>query len=484
MGLCKRLIARLDIKGSRLIKGVRFEGLRVLGDPCLAALRYAQSGADELLYVDAVASLYGRSSLCELLRHTSREVFIPITAGGAVRSVSDASALLAAGADKIAVNTAAVHRPELITELAETFGSQCVVASIQARRIGPSSWEAMTEAGRERSGRDVLLWIEQLQQLGAGELLLTSVDQDGTCGGPDLQLLQAVSAIVRVPLVLGGGFAEPSQVLTALDTPAVSAVSIGTAFHRDRLEPRELKMYISKARNQLPIRVSAGIGSAARPTVGIDHPLHGQLIGVVDYGMGNQQSLVNALEYLGASVLLSNNKTELSACSILALPGVGAFPRGMKQLQERALDSWLKNWVTGGGKLLAICLGMQMLFDTSDEFNQTPGLGLVSGRVIRLSCCASTGEKLVLPHLGWNRLIPAHDSKTNLLLDPIDQYFVHSYVASEVEPEAVVYQCQYGDVAFVAAVRQGSVIGFQFHPERSGQDGLALLASACKELIG
>ena len=130
MHLCKRLIARLDIKGSRLIKGIRFEGLRVLGDPCKAALRYAEDGADELLYIDAVASLYGRNGLTDLLKQTSRKVFIPITAGGGVRSVDDATSLLSAGADKIAVNTAAVHRPELIKELAEAFGSQCVESQL------------------------------------------------------------------------------------------------------------------------------------------------------------------------------------------------------------------------------------------------------------------------------------------------------------------------------------------------------------------
>ena len=179
MALCKRLIARLDVKGSRLIKGVRFEGLRVVGDPSDSAIRYAQAGADELLYIDAVASLFGRNSLSGLLRQASSKVFIPITAAGGVRSVDDAAALLAAGADKVAVNTAALERPQLITELAEAFGRQCVVASIQARRTSSGEWEAMKEAGRERTGRDVAEWIHLLQELGAGELLLTS-ESDGT----------------------------------------------------------------------------------------------------------------------------------------------------------------------------------------------------------------------------------------------------------------------------------------------------------------
>ena len=140
MSLCKRLVARLDIKGNRLIKGIRFEGLRVIGDPLHHARAYASQGIDEILFIDSVASLYGRNSLTDILRSTSRDVFVPITAGGGVRSVQDAAALLAAGADKIAVNTAALENPELLKQLVLAFGSQCVVASIQARSTGPSSW--------------------------------------------------------------------------------------------------------------------------------------------------------------------------------------------------------------------------------------------------------------------------------------------------------------------------------------------------------
>ena len=202
MALCKRVIARLDIKGSRLIKGIRLEGLRVIGDPEQAAITYYQNGADELLYLDAVASLYGRNSLNELLRNTRGKVFVPVTAGGGIRSVEDAAELLAAGADKVAINTAALNNPELITELSEAFGSQCVVLSVQARRKGPNSWEAMAECGREKTGWDVLKWIKKAESLGCGEILLTSVDQDGTMSGPDSELINNVSSLTSVPFTL------------------------------------------------------------------------------------------------------------------------------------------------------------------------------------------------------------------------------------------------------------------------------------------
>ncbi len=481
MALCKRLIARLDIKGSRLIKGIRFEGLRVLGDPWEAAMRYAEAGADELLYLDAVASLYGRNSLADALRRTSREVFIPITAGGGVRCVADAAALLAAGADKIAVNTAALQRPELITELAATFGSQCVVASIQAGRTGPSTWEAMAEAGRERSGQEVLAWIERLQQLGAGEILLTAVDQDGTCAGPDQELQAAAAARARVPLVLGGGFAAANQVLAALQRPSVAAVCIGAALHRNRLELAALKQELAAAPAQLPIRL-AGSGAASL-RASLPQPLAGQRIGVIDYGMGNQQSLINALEQLGATAVLSAEPYLLQTCGLLALPGAGAFPKGMAELNRRGLDRWLRQWAAAGRPLLGICLGMQMMFKAGEEFSHTAGLDLLQGQVLPLPSHNEAGEPMILPHMGWNRLLPGPAWRHAPLTEPLNQYFVHSYAATGVDPQAVLFSCRYGHQPFVAAVQQGAVVGFQFHPERSGPDGLALLARICGELL-
>lgn len=476
MSLCKRLIARLDVKGNRLIKGIRFEGLRVVGDPLEAALRYGDDGADELLYIDAVASLYGRNGLADLLRRTSREVFIPITAGGGVRSVQDAAALLAAGADKIAVNTAALQRPELIRELAEAFGCQCVVASIQARRTSVGTWEAMAEAGRERSGRDVMAWIDQVQQFGAGEILLTSVDQDGTCAGPDDQLLAGATARVSVPLVAGGGFAKTDQVLAALQQHQVTAVSLAAALHQRRIEIAVIKREIASADSSLPIRLPASTSEA--PTL-----LDGIRVGVIDYGMGNQQSLINALEHLKAEVLLTDQADHLQSCQLLALPGVGAFPQGMVELQRRGLDRFLQEAVAAGQPLIGICLGMQMLFEAGDEFRSTSGLGLLQGRVTMLPTHDTDGEPLILPHMGWNRLLPgpACDA-TPAANQTINQYFVHSYAATGVEPSAVLFSCCYGHHPFVAAIRQGPVVGFQFHPERSGSEGLEILAVVIKDL--
>ncbi|HAU1940509.1 TPA: imidazole glycerol phosphate synthase subunit HisF, partial [Legionella pneumophila] len=189
-----RLIARLDIKGPNLIKGVHLEGLRVVGNPNEYAMAYYAQGADELIYMDTVASLYGRNNLSEIVKTTAENVFIPITVGGGIRSVDDAKQLLRCGADKVAINTAATKNPTLISDIARRFGSQCVVLSIEAKRTVDGRWEVMTDNGREHTGMDVVDWARNGEEFGAGEILLTSIDQEGTRKGFDLELVKQVSS--------------------------------------------------------------------------------------------------------------------------------------------------------------------------------------------------------------------------------------------------------------------------------------------------
>lgn len=225
-----RLIARLDIKGPNLIKGVHLEGLRVIGDPQEFARHYYEDGADELIYMDTVASLYGRNNLTEIVSHASREVFVPMTVGGGVRSVDDVKMLLRAGADKVAINTAAVKRPTLITEVAQLFGSQCMVLSIEAKRLGPGKWEVFTDNGRERTGMDVLEWSGRGVELGAGEILLTSVDQEGTARGFDLDLVRVIGKSVPVPVIASGGMGTPQHLVEAVEAGA-DAVAMAHVLH-------------------------------------------------------------------------------------------------------------------------------------------------------------------------------------------------------------------------------------------------------------
>ncbi|MEC6408904.1 imidazole glycerol phosphate synthase subunit HisF [Achromobacter xylosoxidans] len=239
-----RLIPRLDIKGPNLIKGIHLEGLRVVGDPQEFARRYYEQGADELIYIDIVASLYGRNSLRDIVSRTAQDVFIPLTVGGGVRSVDDVRELLRAGADKVAINTAAVNRPELITEVSRTFGSQCMVLSVEAKRVSPGHWEVFTDNGRERTGRDVVQWVQRAVELGAGEILLTSVDQEGTRKGFDVELVKAVTAVCPIPVIASGGMGNIDHAFDVCEKGQADAVSMADILHYRRMELPDIRQQL------------------------------------------------------------------------------------------------------------------------------------------------------------------------------------------------------------------------------------------------
>jgi cyclase len=246
-----RLIARLDVKGPNLIKGIHLEGLRVIGDPQVYAERYYRQGADELIYIDIVASLYGRNSLGEIVARAARDVFVPLTVGGGLRSIDDVRQMLRAGADKVAINTAAIRRPELITEVAERFGSQCMVLGIEAKRTAVGGWEAFTDNGREFTGLDVVEWCQRGYELGAGEILLTSVDQEGTRKGFDSALIEAVTEKVPIPVIASGGMGTVAHMLDAFAHGA-DAVAMADALHYDRMTISEVRAAAIAA--GLPVR--------------------------------------------------------------------------------------------------------------------------------------------------------------------------------------------------------------------------------------
>ena len=229
-----RLIARLDVKGSSVIKGVHLEGLRKVGDPNELARKYYEAGIDEIIYMDSVASLYGRNSLLEIVRRATEEVFIPITVGGGIRSVEDTREVLRAGADKIAVNTAAVKRPALVREISQKFGSQCMVLSIEAKKVGESRWEAYCDNGREKTGQDAVEWACRGYELGAGEILLTSVDQEGTAKGFDCELIRSIVERVPIPVIASGGMGRPEHLVAAVLEGRADAVAMAHVLHYDK----------------------------------------------------------------------------------------------------------------------------------------------------------------------------------------------------------------------------------------------------------
>lgn len=227
-----RLIARLDVKAPNLVKGVQFEGLRKLGAPEEFASRYYKQGIDEIYFEDIVASLYERNSLTSVIEKTSEDIFVPITVGGGLRTIEDVVTVLRAGADKVAINTAAIKHPEIITRVAETFGRQCMVLSVQAKRQ-EGGWEAYFDNGRERSGLDAVEWAKRGAELGAGEIILTSVDREGTGLGFDLELLSAVCDAVDVPIVASGGMGSLKHLEEAVFVGGVDAIAMAHVLHYD-----------------------------------------------------------------------------------------------------------------------------------------------------------------------------------------------------------------------------------------------------------
>ena len=239
----KRVIPCLDIDRGRVVKGVEFLDLRDAGDPVELAARYDADGADELVFLDITATSDKRSTVVELARRTADEVFIPFTIGGGVRSVADAQAVLDAGADKVSINSAGLGRPELIGELAETFGTQCVVLAIDARGTGAATWEAYSAGGRTATGRDAVQWAREAVERGAGEILLTSMDRDGTGDGYDLELTAAVASAVSVPVIASGGAGELEHLSAAIESGA-DAVLCASILHYGRHTVGEIRAHL------------------------------------------------------------------------------------------------------------------------------------------------------------------------------------------------------------------------------------------------
>lgn len=249
MGLAKRIIPCLDVDRGRVVKGVRFVGIRDAGDPVEIAKRYDEQGADELVFLDITASHEERETMVHVVEQVAAQVFIPLTVGGGIRSVDDIRRMLNAGADKVAMNTAAIHDPQLVREAAARFGSQCIVVAIDAKQVSqgdePPRWEVFTHGGRKRTGIDAVQWAKQMAETGAGEILLTSMDRDGTRDGFDLPLTRAVSDAVPVPVIASGGVGNLDHLAEGITQGKADAVLAASIFHFGEYTVAEAKRHLA-----------------------------------------------------------------------------------------------------------------------------------------------------------------------------------------------------------------------------------------------
>jgi len=243
--LSKRIIPCLDVRDGRVVKGVHFVNIKDAGDPVEVARQYSKEGADEVVFLDITASVEKRRAILDIVKKTAEEVFIPLTVGGGIRGIEDVRNLLKNGADKVSINTAAVENPALVKKASEEFGSQCIVVAIDAKRKG-SGWEVYTYGGRKPTGLDAIKWAKKAESLGAGEILLTSMDRDGTKKGYDLELTRAISEAVNIPVIASGGAGKPEHLYDALTKGKADAVLAASIFHYKEYPVKKVKQYLKK----------------------------------------------------------------------------------------------------------------------------------------------------------------------------------------------------------------------------------------------
>lgn len=252
--LAKRIIACLDVNAGRVVKGIQFERIRDAGDPVELALAHSQAGADEIVLLDITATAESRHTLLDTVRRTARQLFIPFTVGGGIRTLDDAAAILDCGADKVAMNSAAIADPGLITRVAERYGSQAVVVAIDARQATPTTWEAYVWGGRKPTGRNACEWATKAEQLGAGEILLTSMDRDGTKSGFDCPLTRTIATTVRIPVIASGGAGEPHHFVEVFQDGAADAALAASVFHFGLKSVEAIKRQLRDA--GIPVRLA------------------------------------------------------------------------------------------------------------------------------------------------------------------------------------------------------------------------------------
>lgn len=470
-----RIIPRLDIKGPNVVKGIRLEGIRVVGKPAVLAKKYFEQGADEILYMDVVASLYERENLLNIVRKTtSLGVYIPITVGGGIRTLGDIKQTLRAGADKVTINTAATKDPDFISKAKKKFGSQCIIGSIEAKKISENKWEAYIDSGRQKTGLDAIEWAKTLVELGVGELLITSVDKEGMQKGYDIDLLNKIVPYVSVPVIVSGGAGNKEHIKNCIEDVQCDAISMASILHYNKITINEIKQYLIN--ENINVRSSFHLNNKKSVPSSLK-----KCVSIIDYGLGNLQSVYNGFQYVKNPVKFIKKPEDVYKAELLVLPGVGAFEDGINGLNERNLIEPIKEYIESGKPFLGICLGMQLLMSKGYEFGIHDGLNIIKGKVVRFKDSLEVDDNgYKVPLIGWNSIYNLEYKKWNkTILNDIpnnsETYFVHSYFVIPEDINQILAKAEYYNQEFCSVIRKNNVFGCQFHPEMSGDIGLRIL---------
>ena len=459
----KRLIARIDVKGENVIKGIHLEGLKIVGKPEELSKKYVEQNADEIFFHDSVATLYGRNNLTHIIEKVASTLSIPLTVGGGLRSVVDIENALSSGADKVAINTKFVDDKNFIRKTIEKFGSQAIVGSIEAKFVN-GNWIAFTDNGRNISKYKVLEWVEILQQERVGEIILTSIDFEGTEKGFDLNLVKAVNKIINVPLIISGGAGNIQHISDCLEFSKVSGVALASILHFN-------KSNISGIKNKIFSKKRIYFNKKFNIKKNKNN------VTILKTKVCNFKSLYNSLKKI-CEVNVIESTEDAKSISRLILPGVGSFPEFINGLGEKKIEI-IKKFHLTENPILGICLGAQVMFSESSEHKKTNGFNFIKGKVLNLKKI-SKNEKLIVPHIGWSEI----DCKKHKIFENIENfsrmYFIHSFNFVPEDKKTIFATTKFDNFKINAISIKKNIIACQFHPEKSGLNGLKFLFNFSK----
>ena len=448
----KRIIARLDIKGENVIKGIHLEGLKVIGDPKILSKKYSDDGVDEIYFHDTVASLYRRNNLFRIIEEISSNINIPLTVSGGLRSIQDIEKALISGADKVSLNTIFHENPDLIEKAVKNFGAQAIVGSIEAKKI-ENKWIAFTDNGRTNTNKDVLEWVDFLQDNGVGELIITSVDFEGTKKGFDEALLKQLNKIVKVPLILSGGFGNIEHIKNVYKSNKVTGTALASMIHYNEVDIKKIKKEIGQNSKITKFFVKK----------------NNKKLSILNSKTCNIGSLYNSLiKICDVSVVDNFNPKSTDR---LVIPGVGAFNEFSKEISPEVKEN-IQIFNSYSKPILGICVGAQYLFTKSFEFGLSMGLDLIKGDVLKINELYEN-KNIITPNIGWCEI---EESNDKLFLDiPINSkyYFIHSFNFYPVESNFILSKIKEHNIN--AICKKDNLIACQFHPEKSGNVGLKFL---------